>query len=101
MCETAEPANVYARVVSAFGIALRALGASPPALVLERLGKVVHSSMSDHGRFYHRTEHVFDLFSTPEADPIATLSSLFHDTVCLTANPILYVSSFRDLLTPS
>lgn len=75
------PNDVYTRVVSAFRVALKLLGASPSASVLVKLGDVVHSSMSDQGRFYHRTAHVFDLFSTPEADPIATLAALFHDTV--------------------
>ncbi len=75
------PNDVYTRVVNAFRVALKLLGASPSASVLVKLGDVVHSSMSDQGRFYHRTAHVFDLFSSPEADPIATLAALFHDTV--------------------
>ena len=73
--------GVLARVIDAFTVALNALGVEADATTLERLGTVVHCTMSDQGRFYHRTEHVFDLITTPLDDPLATLAAMFHDTV--------------------
>ena len=80
--DSADSRGVLARVGEAFKTALSLAGAAPSPAELEQLAHVVHSTMSDQGRFYHRTEHVFDLFSTADADPLATLAALFHDTVC-------------------
>ncbi len=41
----------------------------------------VHRMMSCQGRYYHRTEHVFDLFTTGREQPHAAFAAIFHDTV--------------------
>jgi hypothetical protein len=74
--------GVLPRVVKAFRTALQLLGCTTSPRLLEHLGTVVHQAMSDQGRFYHHTEHVFSLFKDASDDPIATLAALFHDTVC-------------------
>ncbi len=73
--------GVLHRVVNTLATALEALGHQPDPVVLECLGTTVHVCMSEQGRNYHRTEHVFDLFQDARANPIRALAAMFHDTV--------------------
>ena len=69
------------RLMRSFDAAFTALGHAVPGLVVEHLASVVHNCMSDQGRIYHRTNHVFDLFTDATTQPITALAAMFHDTV--------------------
>lgn len=74
-------ADVESKVAIAFKDAFQALHVAIDPHDVSRMASVVHTCMSQDGRVYHRTEHVFDLFRTAGEDPIATLAGLFHDVV--------------------
>lgn len=67
------------RLVALFRSAMTELGKAPDETELERLGVLIHASMSGRGRSYHTVEHVFQV--TGQVDAIGTLAMLFHDTV--------------------
>ena len=61
MSEAPARCSLLGRVIHTFQAALAALGCAATPVHHEGLGVLVHSCMSDEGRFYHHTEHVFDL----------------------------------------
>ena len=53
----------------------------PGSIILLLLLGAVHRMMSCQGRYYHRTEHLFDLFTNGTDQPLQALAAIFHDVV--------------------
>eukprot|EP00592_Proboscia_alata_P025959 CAMPEP_0194434368 /NCGR_PEP_ID=MMETSP0176-20130528/82837_1 /TAXON_ID=216777 /ORGANISM="Proboscia alata, Strain PI-D3" /LENGTH=541 /DNA_ID=CAMNT_0039252625 /DNA_START=84 /DNA_END=1707 /DNA_ORIENTATION=- len=69
----------FHKLIVTFNDNIEALGQIASNPNLERWSILVHDSMSGNGRNFHSVQHVFDI--SAGADPIQTLSAMFHDCV--------------------
>jgi hypothetical protein len=75
------------RIIAAFDGALEGLDLRTDPLDVERWSVLVHEAMANRARFFHGSEHIFDVVRGTRAgdqagaDPLETLAILFHDVV--------------------
>lgn len=69
------------RVEAAVAGAVASVAPEVGRATVARVAALVDTLMSQPHRTYHTTEHVFDLFDAPGAEPEATLAALLHDAV--------------------
>jgi hypothetical protein len=83
------------RIIAAFDGALEGLDLRTDPLDVERWSLLVHEAMANRARFFHGSEHIFDVVRGTRAgsqtgdqagaqdreDPLETLAILFHDVV--------------------
>ena len=67
------------RLISLFAGAFKALAADVPIMEVERLAMLIHNSMDQGRRAYHRSAHLFEMCAG--MNPRQTLATLFHDLV--------------------
>lgn len=79
---TAVRATIH-RIIAAFDGALRGLDIHTDPLNVERWSVLVHEAMGNRARFFHGSEHIFDVVrgTDDRDDPLETLAILFHDVV--------------------
>jgi hypothetical protein len=79
---TAVRATIH-RIIAAFDGALRGLDLHADPLEVERWSVLVHEAMANRARFFHGSEHIFDVVrgTDDRDDPLETLAILFHDVV--------------------
>jgi hypothetical protein len=67
------------RIIQVFDEAMKGLGLVVPPLIVEHWGVAVHQALSSRAREFHTHQHVLSLVQG--ADPIESLSALYHDIV--------------------
>mmetsp|Transcript_21905 Transcript_21905/g.32263 ORF Transcript_21905/g.32263 Transcript_21905/m.32263 type:complete len:476 (-) Transcript_21905:194-1621(-) len=89
------------QVLIALKESISELGYDPPdPVAVESWAVLIHSSMEAPYRKYHTLNHAFELSEGADADPIETLSALFHDVVQYSVDGDL-TDSQRDILGTS
>eukprot|EP00056_Hartaetosiga_gracilis_P003996 m.70192 g.70192 ORF g.70192 m.70192 type:complete len:697 (+) comp11661_c1_seq1:123-2213(+) len=74
------------KVREAFHVAFDSLKCSVQPESEMQLAKLICNVMGNKNRVYHRTPHVFDLFTSAETEPLSCLAAMFHDTVYLSVD---------------
>ena len=75
------PRSQVHQIVDVLARALARLGTLPAPLDLERWGFAVHGALSAPGREFHNHDHVLELASDGDGDPLDVLAALYHDAV--------------------